>query len=208
METKKISRREREKLSHRSQILGDALLLFTEKGYHNVSMHEIAAKAEFSIGTLYKYFKNKEDLYSALIIDKAEGFFQVIDEVFSRKDSVENIIREYVAVKTGIIKDNLTIIRLLFTETRGIRFNDDTGFCKVLREIHQKEMKKVASLIAKGMRARTFRKLDPHRLAVSLLGLMDGFMFNWLEDPDTHPYATNVSFIVELFFEGCLARAK
>ena len=94
MEGKRLPRREREKLSHRSQILADALELFTEKGYHNVSMHEIAAKAEFSIGTLYKYFKNKEDLYSALIIDKAEKVSQVLNEVLSGKDDVENIIRD------------------------------------------------------------------------------------------------------------------
>ncbi len=62
MEVERLTRKEREKLSHRSQILADALELFKEKGYHNVSMHEIATKAEFSIGTLYKYFKNKEDL--------------------------------------------------------------------------------------------------------------------------------------------------
>ena len=54
----KLSRREREKLRHRKEMLDAALKLFSEKGFHNVSMHEIAQKAEFAIGTLYKFFKN------------------------------------------------------------------------------------------------------------------------------------------------------
>jgi len=54
MEKKKLSRREMDKLRHRHQMLVAALDLFSVKGYHNVSMHEIAGKAEFAIGTLIK----------------------------------------------------------------------------------------------------------------------------------------------------------
>jgi TetR/AcrR family transcriptional regulator len=203
---KRLPRREREKLSHRSQILADALELFTEKGYHNVSMHQIAEKAEFSIGTLYKYFKNKEDLYSALMIDKAEKVSRALDEVLCRKDDIENIIGDYITVKIRIIRDNLALIRLLFTETRYVRFNAKTGLSKILREMHQKEVTKVASLLEKGIRSKTFRKVDPYHLAVALGGLIDGFMFSWLEDTDDNLFKASASSIAELFFKGCLAR--
>jgi len=66
MKTCKPSRREREKLRQRQEILDVALNLFSKKGYHNISMHEIAKEAEFAIGTLYKFFRNKEDLYQAI----------------------------------------------------------------------------------------------------------------------------------------------
>ena len=45
MEDMKMPRREREKLKQRQEMLAAALGLFSEKGYHNVSMHEIAEKA-------------------------------------------------------------------------------------------------------------------------------------------------------------------
>ena len=47
-----LSRREREKLWQRQQMLNAAVELFSRKGYHHVTMHEIAQKAEFAIGTL------------------------------------------------------------------------------------------------------------------------------------------------------------
>jgi len=56
---KKLSRKEREKLWRRGQILETALDLFSENEYHNVSMREIARKAEFATGTLYKFFKRE-----------------------------------------------------------------------------------------------------------------------------------------------------
>ena len=76
MQKGKLSRREREKLRQRHDILAGALTLFSQKGYHNVSMHEIAGKSEFAIGTLYKFFKNKEDLYKSLLLKDLTGFMK------------------------------------------------------------------------------------------------------------------------------------
>jgi len=47
-----LSRRERERLRHKQEILSAALRLFSAKGFHKVSMQEIASAAEFATGTL------------------------------------------------------------------------------------------------------------------------------------------------------------
>ena len=54
MPSETLPRREREKMRQRKEMLDAALDLFSEKGYHNASMQEIAHKSEFAIGTLYK----------------------------------------------------------------------------------------------------------------------------------------------------------
>jgi len=59
MQEEKPPRREREKLRQRQEMLAVALNLFSKKGYHNVSMHEVAERAEFAIGTLYKFFRTR-----------------------------------------------------------------------------------------------------------------------------------------------------
>lgn len=209
MEAEKLTRKEREKLSHRRHILTNAFELFKEKGYHRVSMYEIATKSEFSIGTLYNYFRNKEDLYSALLIEKAQAVSRTIDEVLSKEDDVENVVREYVNAKIEVFKDNLVLARLFFAEMQGgTNFGSKAGFVKVLRELHQREIKKVASILEKGIRLKKFKKFNPHHLSVALGGLIDGFMYDWLEDPDSHTYEANASFVMELFLNGCMAVKK
>ena len=64
--SKELPRKERERLRHRQEILAAAMRLFAEKGFHDVSMQEIAAKAEFATGTLYKFFTSKEALFDEL----------------------------------------------------------------------------------------------------------------------------------------------
>lgn len=63
----KLSRKEREYNRHRKEILEVALDLFSEKGLYAVTMVDVAKEAEFSVGTIYKFFKNKEDIYKGLI---------------------------------------------------------------------------------------------------------------------------------------------
>jgi AcrR family transcriptional regulator len=59
-------RREREKEQRRNDILDAAEKVFFLKGFNYATMDEVAEAAEFSKGTLYLYFKNKEDLYFAI----------------------------------------------------------------------------------------------------------------------------------------------
>jgi len=98
METKTLPRREREKIRQRNEMLEAALRLFAKKGYHNVSMHEIAQEAEYAIGTLYKVFRDKEDLYKALIRTKAENFHARLKQILEQSDSedVLGVLRKYV----------------------------------------------------------------------------------------------------------------
>lgn len=66
------------------RILHEALLLFTEKGYANTSVHEIRERADVSIGLVYRYFKNKEEiaraLYRELLNDVTTNTQRIIEE--------------------------------------------------------------------------------------------------------------------------------
>jgi TetR/AcrR family transcriptional regulator len=206
MQEEKLSRREREKLRHRRQMLAAALELFSEKGYHNVSMHEIAERAEFAIGTLYKFFKNKEDLYKALIMEKAEEHHRVLMGVLSEENDVLTVIEDYIAAKARLFADNLAILRLYFAETRGASFNIKAGLDQDIRKLYDKFIMRLASILETGVRGRVFREMDPYHMAVALEGLTNAFLFCWLEEPEQHPYGANVSVIRDIFLKGVLAK--
>jgi AcrR family transcriptional regulator len=74
-----MATREETAQQRRDQIIEAALDLFTEKGYHGGSIREIAKRVGITEGLIYHYFKDKEDVYKA-IIDKMMG---IRDEVLS-----------------------------------------------------------------------------------------------------------------------------
>ena len=198
-----LSRREREKLRQRKEMLDAALVLFSEKGFHNVSMHEIAEKAEFAIGTLYKFFKNKEDLYKSLITEQADRFHQALTKAIEEADDEIEKLRNYVKTKREVFAANISVIRLYFAETRGASFNIKAGLDKEIRKRYDQFMHTLAAVFERGIKRKRFQKIaDPYHLAVALDSLSNAFLLLWLDSPEDHPFPENPDVILNILFKG------
>ena len=205
MHLKAVSRREHLRSYNRTLILKTALELFSAHGYHNVSMHTIAEESGFSIGSLYNFFKDKEDLYSALVSDYVHEFHrELIKALDSPGDEVERI-RTYVSAKGRIFENNRSLLRLYFAETRKSSFDIKSGLDVELRAIYEDFLQKLADVFESGIKRGLFRQLmEPYYLAVAVDSLTNAFLFLWLEDPVRHPYAKNVETIMQITFENII----
>lgn len=86
-----IERKEREKADMRKQILDAARTLFLEQGYEKTSIRNIAEAIEYSPGTIYLYFKDKNEIFFALHCDAFVGLFQEMQAVGSIQDPFERL---------------------------------------------------------------------------------------------------------------------
>jgi len=203
MDQKRLPRREREKIARRDEIFSAALDLFSEKGYYNVSMHEIAEKAEFAIGTLYKFFENKEALYKALVMEQAEKFHSTLTRAIEEPVNEIEKMRNYIRAKGEVFTANVSMIRLYFAETRGASFNIKAGLDTEIQEMYEEFLKNLASVFNSGIKKRLFKKiLDPYYLAVAIDSLTSAFLLLWLEAPDRHPYPEDPDVILNILFKG------
>ena len=204
MPEKKLTRREREKQRQRRDMLDAAMKLFAEKGYHNTSMQEIAELAEFAVGTLYKFFKNKEEMYKALITEQADQFHVALTAALaSSEDEIEQL-RNYIQAKGETFMSNESFIRLYFAETRGASFNIKAGFDSELRDRHYQMQQRVATVFARGMEKGRFRRIAaPYHMAVAMDSLCNAFLINWLEGRDSYPESPDT--ILNVFFLALLA---
>lgn len=205
MEDQNLPRREREKLRQRQEMLAAALDLFSKKGYHNVSMQEIAEKAEFAIGTLYKFFQNKEDLYKALVLEKCDQFEEAITRAIEEPDDEVEKLRNYVRTRGERFRSNLPFIRLFLAERRGVSFNIKAGLDEDLRKRYHNFLKRLALIFESGIKNKRFRKIAaPYYLAVALDSVVDASLLLWLDAPETHPYPEDPDTILNIFFNGLI----
>ncbi|MCO5388245.1 TetR/AcrR family transcriptional regulator [Desulfosporosinus sp.] len=77
-------------------ILNAAFEVFSENGFTNASMKDIAAKAGLGKGTLYEYFQNKEDLFIQVVKSKTGHFFNEINRRISDKMTLREILNEII----------------------------------------------------------------------------------------------------------------
>ena len=199
-----LPRRERENLRQRGEILEAALRLFSEKGYHNVSMHEIAGEAEFGIGTLYKFFRNKEELYKALIMEMAEKWHHALIQVLEQERNPLRAIKRYITVHQELFYANLPLVRLYFAETRGASFNIKAGLDQDILRLYDEGIEKLASVFEKGIKDHVFRGLDPYQMALALEGTINTFLFRIMKDPARFREGDNLSTAADIFFRGVL----
>lgn len=203
-----LSRREKDRLRNRALMLSAALDLFSENGFANVSMHEIARKAEFAIGTLYKFFRNKEDLYNTLLLEIAEQFRLTLTRVLEEKKDPHQRIRNYIPAFGELFMANARAVRLYFAETFGGGFAIRAALTAQLRAYYDEGEKRLAGVFAEGIGQGIYRPLDPDYLAMALTNTVTAFLFKWLDAPENHPFAPNIPMIETIFFEGVTATNK
>lgn len=184
--TKETTRRERVKIRQRKEIKDAALVLFSEKGFYNVSMHEIAVKADFAVGTLYKFFNNKENLYNALIIEESVRIQEALSKAIESPADEITILRQFVQAKGEVFCENAATARLYFLD-QDIK-NSMKGF-----------LYRIAEIFETGIRAGRFQKIaEPYTLAVVLDNLCNAFLYLWLEHPEKHAYPKNSDVILNI----------
>ena len=206
MKDQPLSRREREKLRQRQEILTAALGLFSEKGYHNVSMQEIAETAEFAIGTLYKFFQNKEELYKALVMEQCDRFEEAFLAALAGPGDEMEKLRNFVLIHGEMFRNNLPFIRLFLAESKGVSYNFKAGLDEELRERLDAFLKKLALVFENGIKSGRFQRIaDPFALAVALDSIIDAFLLRWLASPELHPYPEDPDVILNIFLKPLLS---
>lgn len=85
-------RKQREKEKRKAEIINAARKVFSNKGFNASTMEEIAMEAELSPGTLYLYFKNKEELHTSLSIEIMKYLADEMQKVVVEDISVEDKI--------------------------------------------------------------------------------------------------------------------
>mgnify|MGYP003418212990 CR=1 FL=1 len=65
---KQLTRRQRERLAHMNEVLEAAEECFLQKGYRDATIEDIARKADFAVGSIYTFYKNKEELLCHVVL--------------------------------------------------------------------------------------------------------------------------------------------
>jgi AcrR family transcriptional regulator len=197
-----LRRKEREYQSHRKEILSAAEGVFAEKGFFSSTMSEIAERAEFGTGTLYKYFKSKEDLYFTLVDEKTDEINKLVKNELARETSAIERLRSVLSLQLEFIEKNRDFFRIYVSDRSRFEWTvkDELG-----REIHDKMIayiKALSQVMEQGIREGELKAMDPTDLAHALVGIVNSFMFEWLVSPRPDSLVSKKHVALEIFLKG------
>jgi TetR/AcrR family transcriptional repressor of mexJK operon len=156
----------------RDEILAAAREAFTNEGYMGTSMDAVAAHAGASKRTVYQYFRDKEQLFAAAVLDTVDRGYEYCKPrilALAETDDVQTAIREHArATITGLTNPELLKMRRLVIA-------EAERFPAIGREYYQRSWVSTLELFADALRTLTRRGLlaveDPDRAA---------YIFTWL----------------------------
>lgn len=183
--------------SKREHITEAALKLFSEKGYHQTTVTEIAKQADVAKGTVYWYFESKKDLFRGILISGIKEMNQNIKNKikgdFSPSEKIEQIIFLYLK----FFANSKEMSKMYEENSSGI----DPEFKKQLVSLRQEAVDLIGQVVKEGQQTGDFtEKVDYQEAASLLLGMISVYNPHFCEDNELN--LGKVETIKDLFLHG------
>jgi TetR/AcrR family transcriptional regulator, repressor for uid operon len=157
----------------RTQILDAALVCFAKRGFHQASMHDIAAEAGISVGLIYRYFENKEAVISAM----ADRHKKEISEVLQRARQAPTLLESLEILFTAHCCEDAPQVVSAFVVDLYAEASRNRHVADLVRDVLQTAMDGVTDLIARSPEAQTAAHgLSPTELAELIYAVARGML--------------------------------
>lgn len=160
----------------RTQLLDAAEEVFGRKGFHDTTLKEVAELAEFSVGSVYSFFENKDDLFRQIFLRRGEEFMTEMREVLADEtaDPVGQL-HDLIDFECGFFRRHRNFGRLYLRYANATTLIPTRQVDDAVTANYVESMDLQARLFARGQEAGVFRAGPPDVLARLFSGLVGAY---------------------------------
>jgi TetR/AcrR family fatty acid metabolism transcriptional regulator len=191
----------RRRAEKRHRIIDAAVYVFAERGFHQARVSDIAKKAGVADGTIYLYFKNKEDLLLSIFEEKMDEVLAGLKDALVGVDDPEERVRTFARFYFRQVRENRAAAEVLQVELRLSN--------KFLKEYRPEKLWAYLEVFAKitrdGQAAGLFRsELNPFVTMWAFFGALDELAMQWVlsRRPNRFDIDTAADQVAEMFIRG------
>ncbi len=175
-------RKQRERERRRQQIAIAAKKIFSAKGFNKTTMEDIAREAELSAGTLYLYYKNKNELFASLSLRVLKFMNMRLEKVTQDQDATPE--QKVMALKSAFLDvyefDPLIVINIFHLQSSEILKNLSSELLSQIKTLSQGSIATISGIFKEGIDQNIFIDRHPVALADIIWGVFSGIVL-WEE---------------------------
>ena len=181
------------------QIIDAAVRVFARNGYYNSRVSDIAREAGIASGTIYLYFRTKDDILITLFREKMAGFVAGLRKAISAEPDAVARLRRLVALHFQILEGDPDLAEVVQVELRqGHKFFRGASAAEVGAYFAL-----ISSVLEEGVASGAFRKELPIKVATKVLfGAMDQVATSWVLGTRTYRLSETAGAVADLFLRG------
>ena len=169
-------RKERERELRRQQIIVAAKRVFSDKGFSKATMEDIANEAELSPGTLYLYFKNKDELYASLSLRILHYLYIRLEHLNSGENL--NIHQRLDALRDAMYDvyqfDPMILINMFHLQSSETLRDLTPELLSEIKRLSRESLSEMAKLFEEGIKSEIYIDAHPNALADIVWALFSG----------------------------------
>ena len=165
-------------LKTRNKLIDIARQLFAHKGIENTTMNDIAIAAKKGRRTIYTYFKNKRDIYNAVIESESGIVLKRLSEIVDLPLPADQKLMEFIFQRFDAMKD--LVYRNGFL--RADFFRDVRKVERARKTTSPKEIKMLESILREGVESGIFRIKHTDKMAMVMLLCLQGLDVPYIRD--------------------------
>jgi TetR/AcrR family transcriptional regulator, fatty acid metabolism regulator protein len=160
----------------RDRILKAAVKVFARSGFHATRVSEVAKAAGVADGTIYLYFKSKEELLVSLFEDRGDKLLAFMREELPKQPDAPARLRAVIDMQLGLLEGERDLAEVITVILR-----QSTRLMKEFATPHfSAYLDAIAKIIAEGQATGAFRQdVSPHIAARAIFGALDGITLTW-----------------------------
>ena len=206
METEaRLTRKEREREARKQDILEVAARFFSERDFHEVTVDEIAEAVGLSKGTLYLYFKNKDDLFYTIVVEKTQSLLRRLQEAVRCTAPFVDCLRNVVRIHCIFFQENVAYFKIMHSEKTRMSAESQYRLNNYAKETFQTYLAIFTELVNNGQTAGVLRRDEPLSLVKALRGILNAYVFHFVFTEDETQLVDGVDQIVDLYLNGAAA---
>jgi AcrR family transcriptional regulator len=188
----------------RTRIMQSALDEFSERGFHATTIDSIAERAGIAKGTVYRYFKTKDALFTALKEDTICEFVELARVDLSREKDVLKIIESVIRMYLSFFEKNSAFFKVIVQEQR------DFG-----REFSEKFINELI-LALPGLKRKCWqasrlgrlKQMNYFTIFYGIIGFLNGVIQKWLHEGGEGSPLDDIETVKEVLFYGFVIPAE
>ena len=188
----------------RDRILKAAIKVFAKNGFYATRVSEIAKAAGVADGTIYLYFKNKDDVLITIFQDGIQQLLVILREVASSGQPFDERITRIIELQLGLLEEQRDLAEVITVNLR----QSSSLLKQYAAPLFMEYIDVIAGLVREGQKEGAFRKdINPRVVARSLFGALDAILLTWaLGEADPTSLRKAASHCASLFLEGLRVR--
>ncbi|MBN1424850.1 TetR/AcrR family transcriptional regulator [Candidatus Fermentibacteria bacterium] len=208
METRfRVSRKALEKEARKQDILDAAARLFSQRDFHEVTVDQIAAEVGLSKGTVYLYFRNKDDLFHAIVVQKGQSLLRKTRESLQCAGDFVDCLREFVRAHCGFFEENVTYFRITHSEKTRMTAEGKHRLHDYADQLFHAHLAMLMELVERGRSEGVLREEGSLALVKALRGILTAYVFHYAFGQSETPLSEQAEEIVDLFLNGAKRQA-